>query len=120
MGGGTGTTAGPVKILTIFVSPGSARDLIVQDLLVLDFLVDDDGTARFWMFRMNDPAKVESLHNRKMVSDNNGGFTPKIFLINKREGSPSQWQAIKPVVWRYVLQTTQDENRPFWSTLSAS
>ena len=43
-------------------------------------------------------AKVEILRNRKMVSDNNGGFTPIIYLKYNPKGGPWQCQAINPLV----------------------
>ena len=79
----------------------------------------------FGRFQINHRAKGESVQNRKMVSDNNGGFTPTISLKKKPEGGPWQRKSINPVVlvtwlWRCVGQTTQDENWPFWSTISVS
>ena len=64
----------------------------------MDFLVDDGGTVRFGRFGLIILLKLKVCTIEKMVSDNNGGFTPNISLKKKPEEGPWQQQAINPVV----------------------
>ena len=66
--------------------------------MVLDFSADDDGTTRFGCFELTILLKLKVCTIEKMVSDNNGGFTPTISSKNKPEGGPWQRQAINPLV----------------------
>ena len=66
--------------------------------MVLDFLADDDVTARFDRFELTILIKLKVCTIEKMVSDNYGGFTSKIYLKNKPEGGRCKRQAINPVV----------------------